>query len=149
MTEEAGRELARDPQDLEGVGHKPQQVVVVGDLDADPEAASILFWCGRQSLHNLSVCYRDAWASKHPGDPGHTFTPDNPLVRNQVVKEMRPFRDWPFRRIDYIFVRLGAHGGTALDIERCERVFERPTGEMWASDHFGLIADFTMPQLPS
>jgi hypothetical protein len=27
------------------------------------------------------------------------------------VRDTRPFRDWPFRRIDYIFVRFGEHGG--------------------------------------
>lgn len=131
------------------VSRKPQQVVMVGDLDADPEAASIRFWRGHQSLHGTSVCYRDAWASKHGSDPGHTFTPENPQVRDQVVKGMRPFRDWPFRRIDYIFVRLGAHGGNSLDILRCERIFDESVDGKWASDHFGLFADLAAPPLPS
>jgi endonuclease/exonuclease/phosphatase family metal-dependent hydrolase len=129
--------------------HKPQHIVVVGDLDADPEAASIRFWSGRQSLHGLSVCYRDAWASKHPNEPGHTFTPENPLVKEQVVKGMRPFRDWPFRRIDYIFLRLGPHAGSALDITACERIFDGSVDAIWASDHFGLIADFALAPLSS
>lgn len=116
-------------------------VVIVGDLDADPSAASIRFWCGRQSLGNMSVCYRDAWESTHGHDPGATFTPENHLVRDQVVKGTKPFRDWPFRRIDYIFVRFGAHGGRAFDIVSCERfVHESP-----ASDHFGLMADLATP----
>ena len=122
-----------------------QQVVMVGDLDADPSAASIRFWCGRQSLDGMSVCYRDAWESSHPEDPGHTFTPRNPLMSNGVVKGMRPFRDWPFRRIDYIFVRFGAHGGRAMDIAACSRIFDEPINGVWASDHFGLIADLAMP----
>jgi hypothetical protein len=63
----------------ERIGRKSQHIVMVGDLDADPEAASIRFWSGRQSLHGVSVCYRDAWASKHQNQPGHTFTPENPL----------------------------------------------------------------------
>jgi endonuclease/exonuclease/phosphatase family metal-dependent hydrolase len=125
-----------------------QQVVMVGDLDADPGAASIRFWCGRQSLDGLSVCYRDAWESSHPEDPGHTFTPRNPLVMNGVVKGMRPFRDWPFRRIDYIFVRFGEHGGRAMDIAACTRIFDEPINGVWASDHFGLIADLAMPAGP-
>jgi endonuclease/exonuclease/phosphatase family metal-dependent hydrolase len=125
-----------------------QQVVMVGDLDADPGAASIRFWCGRQSLDSLSVCYRDAWESSHPEDPGHTFTPRNPLVMNGMVKGMRPFRDWPFRRIDYIFVRFGEHGGRALDISACARIFDEPINGVWASDHFGLIADLAMPVKP-
>jgi endonuclease/exonuclease/phosphatase family metal-dependent hydrolase len=122
-----------------------QKVVLVGDLDADPNAASVRFLSGRQSLGGMSVCYRDAWESTHPEDPGHTFTPRNPLVRDQVVKDMRPFRDWPFRRIDHIFVRLGEHGGRALDIAACARIFDGPINGVWASDHFGLVADLAVP----
>jgi hypothetical protein len=39
-----------------------------------------------------------------------------------IVRGMKPFRDWPFRSIDYIFVRFGAHGSNALDIVKCERM---------------------------
>jgi endonuclease/exonuclease/phosphatase family metal-dependent hydrolase len=124
-----------------------EQVVMVGDLDADPSAASIRFWCGRQSLDGLSVCYRDAWESAHPGDPGHTFTPTNPLVRDGTVKGQQPFRDWPFRRIDYIFLRFGSHGGRALDVAACSRIFDEPLNGIWASDHFGLVADFVTPAI--
>src|SRR5437667_129888 len=55
-------------------------VVLGGDLDADPDATSIRFWSGRQSLGGMSVCYRDAWESMQPQEPGHTFTPENPLM---------------------------------------------------------------------
>ena len=120
-------------------------VVMAGDLDADPEAASIRFWCGRQSLQSMSVCYRDAWASAHPNESGHTFTPENPTAKNEIVKGMKPFRDWPFRRIDYVFVRFGAHGGNALDIVACERIFDQPVNGIWASDHFGLVVDIARP----
>jgi endonuclease/exonuclease/phosphatase family metal-dependent hydrolase len=129
----------------ERVGQSNQQVVMVGDLDADPDSASIRFWSGRQSLSDMSVCYRDAWESTHPEEPGHTFTPLNPLVMDGLVKGMRPFRDWPFRRIDYIFVRFGPHGGFALDIVACMRVFDKPINGVWASDHFGLVADLAKP----
>lgn len=122
-----------------------KQVVLVGDLDADHDAASIRFITGRQSLGYMSVCYRDAWESTHPDDSGHTFTPLNPLVMDGVVRGMKPFRDWPFRRIDYIFVRFGAHGGNALDIVKCERILDKAVNGIWASDHFGLIADLAKP----
>ena len=55
-------------------------VVLASDLNATPESASVRFWRGLQSLGDTSVCYRDAWESTHPDDPGHTFTPLNPLV---------------------------------------------------------------------
>jgi endonuclease/exonuclease/phosphatase family metal-dependent hydrolase len=128
-----------------------QQVVMAGDLDADPDSSSIRFWSGRQSLGDISICYRDAWESTHPKDrqeedSGHTFTPHNPLVKEQVVRDTRPFRDWPFRRIDYIFVRFGEHGGGAFDIKACGRFFDEPVDNVWASDHFGLIADLAHPR---
>jgi endonuclease/exonuclease/phosphatase family metal-dependent hydrolase len=128
----------------EKVSQTNQQVVLVGDFDADPDSASVRFWSGRQSLSDMSVCYRDAWESTHPKDPGHTFTPSNPLVKDGVVKGMQPFRDWPFRRIDYIFVRFGLHGGLALDVAACERIFNEPFNGIWASEHFGLVADLAV-----
>jgi endonuclease/exonuclease/phosphatase family metal-dependent hydrolase len=107
-----------------------RHVVVCGDFDADPDAASVRFWTGRQSIEGASVCYRDAWESAHPGEPGPTFTPENPLVADP---------DWPFRRIDYILVRCGRHGGPSLPIRSCERIFDSPP----ASDHYGLLAEVT------
>jgi endonuclease/exonuclease/phosphatase family metal-dependent hydrolase len=130
------------------IGQSSKQVVLVGDLDDDPDSASIRFWSGRQSLDSMSVCYRDAWESTHPDDSGHTFTPHNPLVRDGIVKSMWPFRDWPFRRIDYVFIRFGAHGGFALDVVACERVFDEPINGVWTSDHFGLVADLAKSQKP-
>ena len=129
----------------ERVQRTPRQVLVAGDFDANPESASIRFWLGRQSLGDTSVCYRDAWESLHPDEAGHTFTPSSPIVRDEVVKNMRPFRDWPFRRIDYILLRFGAHGGQALDIAACDRIFDQPVEGVWASDHFGLVADLSIP----
>jgi endonuclease/exonuclease/phosphatase family metal-dependent hydrolase len=111
---------------------RDMHVILAGDLDADPDAASIRFWCGRQSLGGMSVCYRDAWESAHPGEPDHTFTPRNPLMADW---------DWPFRRIDYIFVRCGEHGGPTLEIRDCALAFDEPRDGVWASDHFGVVAD--------
>lgn len=121
------------------VGAAERHVVLVGDLDATPEAASIRFLGGLQSLDGMSVCYRDAWMDAHGGDPGPTFTTDNPLVSH---------RDWPpSRRIDYIFVRCGDEPGPSLHVVSCERIFDAPVGGIWGSDHFGLVADLSVPQL--
>jgi endonuclease/exonuclease/phosphatase family metal-dependent hydrolase len=60
---------------------KQRPVVLAGDLDAVPGAASIRFWRGAQPLDDLSVCYQDAWHTVHGREPGHTFSLDNPLVR--------------------------------------------------------------------
>jgi endonuclease/exonuclease/phosphatase family metal-dependent hydrolase len=113
-------------------------VVVAGDFDAAPDAASMRFWRGRQSLGGTSVCYRDAWEQVNGGDPGHTFTPDNPLIADGT---------WPLergRRIDWILVRCADHG-PSLDIAACARIFDAPVGGVWASDHFGVVADLVPP----
>jgi endonuclease/exonuclease/phosphatase family metal-dependent hydrolase len=107
-------------------------VIVAGDLDADPTAGSVGLWTGHQALEGVSVCYRDAWDKVHPGEPGHTYLPDNPLMVDG---------DWPFRRIDYVLVRCGVHGGSALTINDCQIIFDAPRDGVQASDHFGLVAD--------
>jgi endonuclease/exonuclease/phosphatase family metal-dependent hydrolase len=112
-------------------------VVVAGDFDATPDSASMRFWRGRQGLGDTSVCYRDAWEHTHPGAPGHTFTPDNPLVADGT---------WPLergRRIDHVLVRCRDHG-PSLDITACARTFDQPVGGVWASDHFGVVADLAV-----
>ena len=109
--------VARKIEEFRGAGGD-LPVVLAGDLDADPAAASTRFWTGRQSLQGMSVCYRDAWESAHPTELGHTFTPDNPLMND---------RDWPFRRIDYIFIRCGTHNGPLLSVRSCERTFDQPS----------------------
>ena len=120
------------------VGERRIHVVLAGDFDAVPEAASIRFWTGKQALSGTSVCYRDAWESTHPGDPGHTFTPRNPLVASgEMPLELG-------RRIDYIMVRRGDHRPT-LEVTSCERIFDEPVDGVWASDHFGVVADLAVP----
>ncbi|MEU4191663.1 endonuclease/exonuclease/phosphatase family protein [Kribbella sp. NPDC026611] len=112
----------------------PGHVLVAGDFDAEPDADSIRFWTGKHVIDDVSVCYRDAWASTHPTDPGHTFVPDNPNSADW---------DWPFRRIDYILVRCGAHGGPTLVIEDCRQILHQPHNT--ASDHYGLAAVLRPP----
>lgn len=126
-------EAARALDGLAGDRH----VVLAGDFTADPDAASVRFLTGRQSLDGTSVCYRDAWASVHDGEAGDTFTPANPLVGDW---------DWPSRRLDYVLVRCGEHGGPTLQITSCERVLDRPVAGVWASDHFGIVANLEPPQ---
>jgi endonuclease/exonuclease/phosphatase family metal-dependent hydrolase len=113
-------------------------VVVLGDFDATPDAASVQFWRGRRSLAGVSVCYQDAWETLHPTDAGLTFSAENPLVRAGEVATAVS------RRIDYVLVRSGRHGPT-LSVEACERVLEAPVDGVWASDHFGVVADLAVP----
>jgi endonuclease/exonuclease/phosphatase family metal-dependent hydrolase len=126
----AARELEKLARD--------RHVVLAGDFTADPDSAGVRFLTGRQSLDGTSACYRDAWESVHGNEPGETFTPQNPLVRDW---------DWPFRRLDYVLVRCGEHGGPTLEVTGCERAFDEPVDGVWASDHFGVVADLELPRL--
>jgi endonuclease/exonuclease/phosphatase family metal-dependent hydrolase len=42
-------------------------VILAGDLDAEPTSASVRFLSGQQSLAGTSVRYRDTWAGDHFG----------------------------------------------------------------------------------
>lgn len=53
----------------------------------------------------MSVCYRSAWESTHPGEPLAIYIPENP--------DQAAF-DWPFRGIDHVLVRCGAAGPAPL-----------------------------------
>jgi endonuclease/exonuclease/phosphatase family metal-dependent hydrolase len=139
-------ELERELQTLaaarridELVTQRPIHVILAGDLDATPDAASIHFLSGLRSSGDLSVYYRDAWESMHPDEPGHTFTLRNPLMMEQsTVRQERS------RRIDYVFVRCDENGPT-LPIVACELAFAEPVNGVWASDHFGVVADLAVP----
>jgi endonuclease/exonuclease/phosphatase family metal-dependent hydrolase len=120
------------------VARTGQHVVLGGDLDAMPDAASIRFWRGLQSLHGTSVSYRDAWELRHRGEPGHTFAPSaSPLITEQWATDVD-------RRIDYLFVRCGRAGPT-LAVRHCARTFDEPVDGAWGSDHFGLVAELEEP----
>jgi endonuclease/exonuclease/phosphatase family metal-dependent hydrolase len=108
--------------------------VLAGDFNAVADAASMRFWRGLQSLGDTSVCYVDTWQATHPGTPGHTVSPRNPL---------RPRRE-PGRRIDCILQGCGEIGPT-LDVAACELAFDEPIDGVWASDHFGVVADLAVP----
>ncbi len=123
------------------VAGRDHNVVLAGDFDDPPDAASIRFWTGRQSLEGTSVCYEDAWEVASPGEPGHTFSPRNPLV---TAGEMALERG---RRIDYVLVRCGVHG-PRLEVAGCRLAFDQPVGGVWASDHFGVVADLELPRRP-
>lgn len=123
------------------LGGRSMHVVLAGDFDDTPDSASVRFWTGKQSLDGTSVAYRDAWAAAHPDEPGHTFTPWNPLERaGEMSLELG-------RRIDYVMVRCGVHGPT-LEVADCWLAFDEPVGGVWASDHFAVVADLAVPDHP-
>lgn len=123
------------------IGARDVHAIVLGDFDATPDSASVQFWRGRRSVDGFSVCYQDAWEYLHPDDPGYTFEVTNPLVRDGEVATAVT------RKIDHILVRSTWHGPT-LDVASCERVLDQARDGVWASDHYGVVADLTSPSNP-
>ena len=88
------------------------------------------------------MCYQDTWERARPDDPDHTFTPRNPLV-----SENKPALDRD-RRIDYVFVRCDDRlYGPTLDVRACTLAFDEPVRGVWASDHFGVVAGLSVPDV--
>ena len=125
----------------EHIGSRDVHAVILGDFDATPDSASMLFLRGRRAVDGLSVCYQDAWESVHPDEPGYTHELANPLVRAGEVST------GVTRKIDHVLVRSGLHGPT-LRVADCRRVLDRPEGDVWASDHYGVLADLVLPDQP-
>lgn len=105
------------------------ETVLTGDLNAPPDSAEIRWLLEASGLV-------DAFDALHPGEPGFTWDHRNAFTAEQRVT-------LPDRRIDYILVK-----GESLPrhLHACNLVFERPdrTG-VFASDHFGLMAEFGGP----
>ena len=115
-----------------------EHVILLGDFDAPPDSAGVRFLTGRQSLSGISVCYHDVWEAIHPGDPGHTFTPQNPLV---AAGDMFSAAG---RRIDYVMVR-GASFGPTLHARSAERFGVAGVDGVQASDHYGVVTELEVP----
>jgi len=137
-------EHAREQQalalaDLDARHRKALPTIIAGDFNAEPDAASIRFLTGRQSLDARSVHYHDAWAIAGDG-PGHTWTTANPHAKagvDQIVRQPRHAR-----RLDYIFVGgWDAHPTSYAHVNAATLVFDSAIDGVWASDHFGLLVD--------
>lgn len=108
--------------------------VLMGDLNAGPEADEIRYLSGHATVDGKSVYFADAWL--HAGEgPGYTFDRRNRFAA--LAHE-------PPRRIDYVFVRgpdrsfRGEPLSTKLAFAESE---PHADGELWPSDHFGVVTE--------
>jgi endonuclease/exonuclease/phosphatase family metal-dependent hydrolase len=105
--------------------------IVCGDLNAEPDSNEIRFLKGLASLDGRSTYLQDAWTVAGDGSPGWTW--DN---RNRFTALMHE----PNRRIDYVLVGLPDRDGRGR-IASAQVVLDAPRGDVFASDHFGVLAD--------
>jgi endonuclease/exonuclease/phosphatase family metal-dependent hydrolase len=137
-------ESARERQavalaDLDARHRGPLPTIIAGDFNATPDAASIRYLTGQQSLGGRSVHYHDAWAVAGQG-PGFTWNTDNPNARSEINAIIR--QPGHRRRIDYVFVGSWyAHPNAHCYINSAELALDQPVDGTWASDHYGVVVD--------
>lgn len=113
--------------------------IIAGDFNSSPDATSIRYLSGLQSIDGRSVKYHDAWAVAGEG-PGYTWTTDNPNARLEMDRIVRQPNHR--RRIDYVFVgSWDAHPNAHCRIVGASLAFNQPNEGIWPSDHFGVVAD--------
>ncbi|MBI2167076.1 MAG: endonuclease/exonuclease/phosphatase family protein [Candidatus Omnitrophica bacterium] len=104
-----------------------KEAVLVGDLNAPPDSEEI------QTLIREGG-FRDTFRLCHPGEAGFSWDNRNPYAGGSLHK-------MPDRRIDYILAR-GA-GPLLKNLKSSGLIFTAPGSKgFWASDHFGLLAEF-------
>jgi endonuclease/exonuclease/phosphatase family metal-dependent hydrolase len=106
--------------------------IVVGDLNAEPDAAEVRYLCGLQSMQGRATYFQDAW--RVSGNPGPGFTWDN---RNGFAA----YAHEPNRRIDYILVGLPDPNNGSGQIRSVQLAFDQAENGVFPSDHFGLLAE--------
>jgi endonuclease/exonuclease/phosphatase family metal-dependent hydrolase len=107
--------------------------VLMGDFNADPDSDEIRYLRGLKVEAGKSVFFADAWHYAGDGSFGATFDRKNHHAR---------LSHEPPRRIDYVFVR-GPDKLLRGEPVHTELAFAAPgpSGDVWPSDHFGLVTD--------
>jgi endonuclease/exonuclease/phosphatase family metal-dependent hydrolase len=143
---EAARERqAVDITDLDDRHRGTLPTIVAGDLNATPQAASIRYLSGLQTIDGHSVHYHDAWAVAGDG-PGHTWSIDNAVAAAEIDRVVG--QPHPHRRIDYVFVgSVHAHPLARARIVAVQLVGDRPVGDVWLSDHAGVLVDLDVERV--
>ncbi len=108
--------------------------VLMGDFNAEPDSDEMRYLRGLSVQQGRSVYFADAWLYAGNG-PGYTFDRRNGFAA--LAHE-------PPRRIDYIYVR-GPDRKFRGEPLACRVCFAEPElqaeGEIWPSDHFGVLAE--------
>ncbi|MFH8292896.1 endonuclease/exonuclease/phosphatase family protein [Streptomyces sp. NPDC018059] len=125
--------------DLDARHRTDLPTIIAGDFNAGPDAASIRYLTGRQSLAGRSVHYHDAWEVAGDG-PGYTWSAENEnaaALFDQIVRQ-----PGHRRRLDYVFTgSWHAHPKARCEIRAARLAFDRPVGGVWPSDHYGVVVD--------
>lgn len=119
----------------------PIPPILAGDFDATPDAASIRFLSGLQSLVGRSTYWVDTFALAGDGSKGYTWSSRNPYVSPfSLAVFAQPEHH---RRIDYVFLGSPFRWSPRW-VVRSSRVALVGTPEAAPSDHWGVVTDLSL-----
>ncbi len=110
--------------------------ILVGDFNAEPDSDEMRFLRGLTPIDGKSVYFCDAFLLAGDGTQGATFSRANVYAAREREPE---------RRIDYVLVGRRRDGRGEPSSSRV--VFTEPEGAVFASDHFGVMADLSAAKL--
>ena len=126
----------------------PLPPVLAADFNAPPSAAAIGFLRGELALRNRGTFFQDAWEVAGGGTCGNTWDHLNPLTPSAYLMDSR---------CDYIFVgipkvpigwSIGAHEDDLPvgQVVAARLVCHQPMTGVYASDHYGVVAEICWPE---
>ena len=110
--------------------HSARPPILVGDLNAEPEADEVRRLTGRAKAYVDGLVFTDAWAAVGDGE-GHTWTRDNPHSANA---------QWPRRRLDHVMIAWPRPKPLGNPL-RAELFGVDPIGGVVPSDHYGVVVE--------
>ena len=116
---------------LAGPGSTALPIVWVGDFNSDAEAGSITGLPSATATYDSIIAsgFADAWAARHPSDPGFTCCQATDLLNpTSTLTE----------RVDLVLTRGPFHVGKATLVG--EEPADRLPSGLWPSDHAGVVA---------
>jgi endonuclease/exonuclease/phosphatase family metal-dependent hydrolase len=109
--------------------------VLAGDLNAVPWSDEVRSLTGASVPLVDGLVFVDAWEAAGNTGRGATWSSANPLVPKRAV--------YPDRRLDYVLVswpRLRNAG----HVSACHLAGTEPVSDVWASDHYCVVADLDL-----
>jgi endonuclease/exonuclease/phosphatase family metal-dependent hydrolase len=98
---------------------------LAGDMNALPDTLAMRFLRGEASYNGVTGNLIDSWIIANPGDDGFTYSSTRPE-----------------KRIDYIYLVPGSE--KSAEVDSCELMFTEQVGGLYASDHLGILCEFTL-----
>jgi endonuclease/exonuclease/phosphatase family metal-dependent hydrolase len=105
--------------------------LLTGDFNAPPMSDEVRRLTGWSTAYHPGFALIDAWAYVRPLDPGWTWTRQNPITAENHE---------PDCRIDYILAAPPEADGRGEPVA-VATIGANPLGEVWASDHLGVLAE--------